>query len=189
MSQAQPVSILYTLDSQDLIKEVDGDWAKFAAANDGEAVESSSVIGKPLWPYIADTTLRELYRRLVAEARAGRPITFEYRCDAPCYRRLFEMRIRAGAEGAVTFTSRLLAEESRDPVALLDKNQPRSREFLRMCSWCQRVHAHDCWLPIEAALETLGLMLKPDLPRITHGICDSCREKMKSIVPDLGKLA
>jgi hypothetical protein len=55
---------------------------------------------------------------------------------------VFQMRISGGLGEEVEFASTLESEEARAAVSLLDCRQPRNEEFVRMCSWCQRVNAN-----------------------------------------------
>jgi len=50
----------------------------------------------------------------------------------------------------------------------------RTDELLKMCSWCNRLHCDQDWLPLEEAINYLGLFGSSHLPRITHGICPTC---------------
>ena len=78
--------------------------------------------------------------------------------------------------GALSYP--LQSEEEREAVSLLDCHQPRNQQFIRMCSWCQRVFANTRWLPVEAAVVALDLMSGPTVPAITHGICEDCNSKV-----------
>jgi hypothetical protein len=186
MSRKSPITLLYSLDARDRIIHVNDAWSKFAAENDGEAVKPELILGETIWSFISDSTLRELYRKLLGKARGGHPVTFDYRCDAPRFHRLFEMQIRGYQEGMVLFSSRLKSQRSRRAVALLELHQARSREYVRMCSWCQRVFTRGRWLPVETAIVELGLMLSPTLPGITHGICRECQEKVEAAIAETG---
>jgi hypothetical protein len=173
-----PISIRYRIDAQDRLYEVNEDWRVFAAENDPLRNERPGIMGRSLWSCIADPTVQELYRQMLKAARLGRLVRFKYRCDAPSFRRLFEMRIMGAKDGAVEFASDLLDEEARPPVSLLDVRQPRNSDFVRICSWCQRMAVGKTWLPIEEGVKALGPMEHDTLPGLTHGICEECRDKV-----------
>ena len=182
-------AIRYWIDADDRIVRVSDGWAKFAAENGGGSMESAAdILGQTLWSFISDTTLCNLYSEMVLLARKGRPIGFAFRCDAPCFRRVFQMRINAGPGDEVEFASTLEFEEAREAVALLDTRQPRNDQFVRMCSWCQRVQANGRWVSVEVAVVELGLMTGPTLPAITHGVCEECYGRMMGEISAL-KLA
>jgi hypothetical protein len=182
-------TIRYWIDAHDRVIRVNDEWEKFAEENDGGPVgPAAGIVGKELWSFIDDPTLCNLYREMVLLARKGRPVGFSFRCDAPCFRRVFRMRISAGTGGEVEFATTLESEEAREAVALLDCHQPRNEQFLLMCSWCQRVKANGRWMPAEAAVVELGLMAAATVPAMTHGICEECYAKMMDDVPEL-KLA
>jgi hypothetical protein len=140
------------------------------------------ILGRKLSSCFTDPTLRELYRQLVDLARQRRPVRFSYRCDAPAFRRLFEMRIQGGDQGGVEFASTPKWQEPRTAVPLLDCHQVRNRKLVRACSWCQRIATAGQWLPVEAAVEALGLMESATLPALTHGICEECHAGMLTVI-------
>lgn len=138
------------------------------------------VLGQSLWDHICDPTTVELYRQMVKRAREGHPVKFHYRCDAPDRRRLFRMTITTVAEGQIEFVSQLRREEVRPKVVLLDRlEQNRSEELVRICSWCEKAALPDGrWVPVEEAVETMGLMRHEHMPGLTHGICENCKVRM-----------
>lgn len=162
----------------DRITWVNGDWMRFAADNDGKTCESAQIVGKRLWPCIQDETIGELYRHLTDQARKGKQVRFNYRCDAPSFRRLFEMQIIGLENDGVEYCSTLLDEEPRTTVPLLDSLQPRNRDLVRVCSWCQRIAVDGQWVSVEDAVQALGLMEAKMVPGLTHGICKECETKM-----------
>lgn len=178
-------TIRYWIDSQDRIVRVNEEWQRFAEENDGSESLSGGCLGMSLWSFIGDATLSNIYRDMVNLARAGRPIRFAFRCDAPRFRRLFEMRILATAGDLVEFASTLKSEEEREAVPILDCRQARNSQFVRMCSWCQRIAVNDRWLPAEIAVERLGFMMAPTVPELTHGVCEACLSKMMNQVSEL----
>ncbi len=182
MSLTTP-TVRYWIDSQDNVVRVNEEWAKFAADNDGGTVAGAAeILGRPLWSFIEDASLRYLYQEMVILARKGSPISFTFRCDSPRFRRAFRMQITGEKGGVVEFASTLTSEEAREAVSLLDCHQPRNDQFIRMCSWCKRVEVDLVWTQVEAAVIKLGLMTAPTVPSITHGICDDCLgEAMGSI--------
>lgn len=175
MPAAKPLVLVYRIDAANRISHVNAAWSDFARSNHGEALLPEHVIGHNLLDSIADATVRELYVRMIRRARAGRPVRFHYRCDAPDRRRTFEMDIRLQADGGVEFVSTLLHEDPRPSVAVLEIGRPRDERLLRICSWCQRVALPDqTWVPVESAVETLHLLEAETFPRLTHGMCGSC---------------
>jgi hypothetical protein len=179
-SRDSSLVLTYRIDAGDRISYVNPAWTEFARANQGEAVLPEKVLGSSLLDATDDLTVRALYRTMIQHVRAGQPVRFHYRCDAPDRRRTFEMEIVPLADGEVEFVSTLLHEEPRPPVALLQKEARRDERLLRVCSWCQRVALPDnSWVPVEAAVEALHLLEAETFPRLTHGICDPCCGKLR----------
>jgi hypothetical protein len=38
------------------------------------------------------------------------------------------------------------------------------------------------WCEVETAITALGLFDEPELPQLTHSICDTCFESMSSVI-------
>ena len=178
-SKSTEQEIVYLIDRNDRLSEVGGSWTQFAQANDCDAVMPDRVLGRPLWDFITDTHVRELYRRMIQRARDRHPVQFDYRCDAPECRRLFRMTIHALEEGSVEFVTRLLWQEPRPRVDMLDQKVPASGPWVRVCSWCEKVSLpNGVWAPVEEAAEKLGFLAEEHVPRLTHGICPPCHSSM-----------
>src|SRR5262245_62130275 len=93
--------LVYWIDRRDVITEVGGAWLAFALANGAPELDSASVVGRRLWDFVGDPTTGQLYRGILARARAGRAARFPFRCDAPASRRLLEMAVTAEGGGGV----------------------------------------------------------------------------------------
>lgn len=176
--------INYRIDASDRIVAVNAAWSEFAAANAGQDSLPERVVGAELWSFINDDTINELYRRMVARARAGHTMRFRYRCDAPAERRHFEMKITAGVRSEVEFSSLMVSCEPRPAVGWLDRHAARGDDLVRMCGWCGRVALGDGqWVEIELAIEQHGAFQNLTPPRISHGICPECFQRMVRLLP------
>ncbi|MDP1580195.1 MAG: hypothetical protein Q8M02_07945 [Candidatus Didemnitutus sp.] len=176
---AQFVPISYRIDAADRIVWVNGEWAHFAQANDGGSVLPEIILGMKWEQAVSDPSVRQLYREILKRVRGGAAVSFDYRCDAPNRRRTFAMTVRPVAEGAVEFESLLIREEERPTVVLLEKGCARNDNLVIVCSWCQQVKvAATLWLPVEEAVAQLRLFEDEAMPRLSHGICVPCRDKM-----------
>ncbi|MBW7895700.1 MAG: PAS domain-containing protein [Opitutaceae bacterium] len=176
---AHALTLNYRIDADDRIIAVNDAWGEFAEANDGGEVVADKVIGRSLWDFVSGEGIAELYWQMIRRARAGHPVEFTYRCDAPEWRRLFRMTVRAHEHGVVEFRSVLEWEEPRPKVQLLDCHQTRDARWTRVCSWCQQVAvADEVWLPVEEAVARLDLLAAETMPQLTHGICPACRDGM-----------
>lgn len=172
-------SIIYRVDARDRIISVNEQWSQFASSNQGELVMPEHILGQELLGAVSDPSVRQLYREILKRVRGGAAVSFDYRCDAPDWRRTFAMTVRLLADGNVEFESTLLHEEARPTVALLSPGEKRNDTFLIVCSWCQRVKLSDnLWLPVEEAVRELRLLEAEQLPAISHGICRRCSETM-----------
>lgn len=169
--------VIYRIDADDRIVYVNAAWSLDPATG---LAGGQHVLGRRLWDCFADPSTQELYVHMVRRSRQGRVARVEYRCDTAELRRWFEMAIVAVGDGMVEFSSRLRRQEQRAPVALLATAQARDDRFVRMCSWCQRIAMPDGgWTIIEGAVRELGLLAQETLPRLTHGICEECADRLR----------
>lgn len=176
-------AIAYCIDAADRLVSFNAGWTAFAERNGGEDARPEKVVGRSLWDFVADPTVQELYRRMVARARQGRVVRFRYRCDAPSERRVFQMEIRRRPQGRVEFSSGLISSDPRPHVAWLDRPESPGTELVRMCSWCARVALPDGrWVAIEQAIEQHRALQRLVPPSITHGICQNCQAEMLQLL-------
>lgn len=174
-----PPSLIYRIDAANRITWVNAAWIEFARNNHGESVMPEHVLGQDLFASIADSALKQIYRTIIARVRAGAAVNFSYCCDAPDKRRVFNMEVRLFPGGGEEFISTLKHEEARPSVAILESGGVRSKEQIRVCSWCQKVAMPDGrWVPVEEAVAELRLMEALQLPAISHGICPPCHAGM-----------
>ncbi len=169
----------YGIDHQDLITHASENWDDFALGNKGDSSLRNKILNRPIWDFISDAETISLYKSLVEKVRKkGVTLDFPFRCDSPDKRRYMRMRIQPEADAHVLFQSIIEREEPRQPLTVLDSGIERDDRILRICGWCKSIKHDDRWLPIEEAVQKLGLMKQRVLPKLSHGICESCGEKI-----------
>lgn len=173
--------VVWQVDAHDRIVGVNEAYRQFAIANDAPDLAERTV-GRSLWDFITGDEVAHIYERLLASVRRrGKAIVVPYRCDAPHARRSLLMRITPFKDGMIVFRSVVQREESREAVPLLQPGAARCEEFLRMCSWCNKMYVQDHWREVEAAVRILGLLSRTELPLISHGMCPKCAESIMSM--------
>jgi hypothetical protein len=167
---------VWTIDDADKIVHVNDDWLTFARENGAPQLGAALVLDQPLWRFIYGQETVYLYQQILAKLRAGRrPIIFPFRCDAPDCRRFLEMKLSLLAGSAVQFQTSILRQEFRQPLDFLGASRDKSKEFLKVCSWCNKIYIPDRgWGEPEDAIGALDLFGHRSMPRMTHTICDSC---------------
>ncbi len=188
LSQQQDThEFIHTIDNKGRICFVNHAWINFAAEN-GWSVSTEEIIGSNLMANIVDPETRHIYNLLINRAREeGQNARFDYRCDSPDCHRLMEMRIYHNQDSdEVEFRSRIISSVKREPIALIDPtHKHRSDEILKMCSWCKSVWDENTWIELERAVKQLGIMTDQVLPRISHGICNECSNRMTRMIENL----
>ncbi len=172
-----PRTFVYRVDAQDRIIYANAAWRAFAKRN-GASRLCEEVIGSSLWAHLHGKEVRDLYRLLVDRVRQDRRTrTFPFRCDSPTIRREMEMSICALRGRAVEFRCRLVCEQPRDYVSILDDNARRSRQWIVVCAWCRKVKSPK-WVDLAEAI-TLSRLFNHGLPpQISHGICQGCKRRV-----------
>lgn len=171
--------INYKIGDDDRIVFVNDDWSRFALENDAPELVRENVLGRTLWDFIGCDTTLELYKKLVAKARSGASVSFEFRCDAPDARRLLKMNVKALEKNEVLFETRPLLVEERARQNVFLKSFPRSKDCLIVCSWCNKIEtSNENWQEVESAVSHLELFRANTLPHLSHGICLPCYEKV-----------
>ena len=180
--------VIYTIDADDRIIEVNDGWVVFARNNAGDELAPARVAGRKLWDFVTDATTVSLYRAMCQRLRlGGPPIRFQFRCDAPSIRRLLSMEMASPDRVTIQFTVRPVSEQARTPVPVVAQTSAvAAGPLISMCSWCKRVRIPDgTWVEIEQALDTFGLFQEfSDLPALTHGICESCERALARDLED-----
>lgn len=171
------MEISYRIDRDNRLVEVGGDWDTFALENETPAMLRDAVLGRSLLDFVAGTETRHLHEVLLARARSGIPLRrMPFRCDSPDLRRFMEMDIASPDGAAVEYRCRLLRVESRASLRITPAGNGST---MRMCSWCKKVHlTRDLWVEVEEAVARFGLLENDVPPQVTHGICNTCLEKL-----------
>lgn len=170
-------NFFYEINEEDLIVKLSDNWLEFARENGAEkSCHPNRVLNRPIWKFIEGAETRFFYEIILRNVRAGnRTVTFPFRCDAPHKRRYLEMTIYPAPDHHVGFTCRIIREEFRESVKLLEPRVSRSQEFLTICSVCKKIRYSDnSWAEAEEAVLELKLFDKKLMPQLTHGICGGC---------------
>jgi hypothetical protein len=167
---------IYRVDPEDRIVFANEHWYDFADENGASRLGSDAVVGRSLDEFLCDPETRHLMGVLIGKVReTARPVSFRFRCDAPDRRRYMRSDIVPHDGQMVELRSRILRQEFREPVHLLEQSVKRGSRLIRMCGWCKRVALpDDHWVEVEEAIRALKLFEDPLLPEITHGMCAEC---------------
>ncbi len=174
-------TIIYRIDNNNIIDRLSDNWQICSEENfGGDICKPINVIGSPLLDFITGLETRYLYKIILRRVRDRmRSSTFGYRCDSPEKRRFLDLSIIPLKHNAVDFWSRVVRTESREPVVLLKNDIERSDEFVRICSMCKKISISDTeWAEVESAITKLRLFEKERMPELTHGLCQSCYDKI-----------
>lgn len=168
----------YSIDGNDVIVSLGDEWLRFARENGARELSRESVIGHGLWEYIAGDTTRELYEVIFRRVRdQGRMLVLPFRCDSPDRFRFMQLAVEPGEGSGLRLGGRLLREQARPHVKLLDRLVTRSSEPLPICSVCLRVQVlGTTWMEADEAAERLDLFGAPELPALDYRVCADCVE-------------
>ncbi|MCX8156804.1 MAG: hypothetical protein N3J91_10220 [Verrucomicrobiae bacterium] len=180
---------VHQIEADDTLSWVNEAWLQFARDNQAPHLTLETVLGRPLWDFIHEATIRQFYQIIVRRVRmAARAITLPYRCDSPDKRRFMRMEIHPLGGGRIQFRNWILREEVRPALELLAARAPDPSRLVVMCSWCKRVR-NDLtaqWQEPEVAVAQMRLFNCAIPPRITHGVCPECSKVLEEEIERIG---
>ena len=147
--------VIYRIDRNDAIVYVNDRWTTFALANDAAELAAAAVIGRSLWDFVCDSTTGTIYRDILVRVRAGRQVTFPFRCDSSSSRRSMRMTVVPAGAGQVQFESEILETDPAAEGLLWNRHATRGDDMVTVCSWCKQVKVGGGWAEIEDAVAAL----------------------------------
>lgn len=165
-------SVIYRIDAEDRITEVNDEWCRFAEANGGDP-DPASVLGRPLWNFILDEGNRSIYRNMVRTVRQRvAPLLIPFRCDSPTEERHMTMTLAPGYLSEVVFICALQYAFDVPPErAAAPKDE---RTTMVECDGCHRIRTErgwrDCWEVIVAK----DIEIDDRAIAVLHTRCPSC---------------
>lgn len=176
----------YAIDGNNVIVSLGEDWLRFARENGAPELSRESVIGHCLWEYVAGEATRQLYEVMFRRVRdEGRMLVLPFRCDSPERFRFMQLAIESGEGRELRLSGRLLREQVRPLLKLLDRLVVRSSDPLAICSVCLRVQIlGTTWVEAEEAVERLDLFASSELPPLDYRVCGNCVVLARGLKPD-----
>jgi hypothetical protein len=95
-------------------------------------------------------------------------------------RRLYTLPIRERRNAMMPH----LHLECGDPLQMVNNNLRRTEDYISVCGWCGKILVGNDWLGVGEAIGKLQLLDLSLLPRLTHGLCCSCRVDMEKEIED-----
>ncbi|MDA3863785.1 MAG: hypothetical protein PF689_07965 [Deltaproteobacteria bacterium] len=178
---SKKASYFYHLDRDNKLCWLGDNWNKFAIENKGgEKVLAENLKGKSLWSQIKDDETRQIYLDLVNKVRkTGNSLRVKAYCDTPALKRELKIIISPLPEDGIRFESIFIKLTPRKRLAILDKDVPRSENFIKICSFCKDIKIKENqWKTTEKAVDHLDLFNQKILPQLTHSICPSCYKNL-----------
>lgn len=177
----------YCIAADNRIAWVSEEWLEFARQNQAPELTREHVVGRPLFSFVSGAETEYLYYMLLDRVRSLREtVSVSFRCDSPLLRRFMTLRVSPLAKERVQFDGLLVRAEPRQAVSLLDAAAARALGALTICGWCKKVQVDDEWLEVEVAVERLDLFGASQVPRLSHGVCDSCGGDVRRLAEGAG---
>lgn len=167
--------VRYWLDAFDRVAAFDREWLRFAAENGASELTEENVLGRSIYSFISDESVRHLWMLLLRRARQGVVVQVPIRCDSPEYRRNVEILVTMDGPDLLLITTNTTSAVRRREVGLLRRADSREDSSVRICSWCKRIEvAGRGWCEIEEADELLRSLSGAPLPALVQGSCTDC---------------
>ncbi|MCD0461594.1 PAS domain-containing protein [Roseiconus lacunae] len=176
--------VTYAIDADDRLTDLNEQWAEFANLNDaGQSLHPESVLGKPIWDYVRDRGLQNIYRKLIERVRKTQErIDFAFRCDSPLFRRYMRMTIEGRVDGHVLFISR-----TESIVKRSEREQRLAHAFqgsftIRQCSMCNLFQLKNgVWVEADQLVQRSDALTNDQTAMIIWAICPQCRKQMSNV--------
>jgi hypothetical protein len=191
----------YWLDSKNIIRKVDRNSdIRILSDNWTLRTSTNTIIGKPLFEFIANDITRMFVAALIDSVRLfPRTLTKPYRSDSPHAKRFMQMIVHPDVDGLIKVTHELIRSEplaqkilfkivqssnSRVPGDLLsmNKNQFERPYKLIRCSLCNCLQDpnNEHWQDVEH-LQSTAQVLEQPVP-VIYGVCPSCSASINNIL-------
>ena len=133
--------------------------------------------GKSVFEQFGDAETRMIYAKIYERVRSSlQPVHFQIHCDALDVIRILEARILPLANKHLEVGFRVLKEQTRDPFVILDQCG-FAQQFITMCSYCGDIKDFvGEWQALEREISNTDLFCAQNLPKISHGMCPSCKK-------------
>ncbi len=174
--------IEYKIDENNNIIYVNEEWDCFALENNGEEIVSDKIIGRNLFDFVENITVKHIYLHLLDKVRKGNKILIDYRCDSPTYKRFLQLTIKPEDNSIIRFISREKEILPQNYLRILDSKSIRSKKFIPMCLWCKKIKVEDEWEELEQAINKYDLLNQLEVPSLTHTICEECYQQLNTIM-------
>jgi hypothetical protein len=178
----------YVIDEEDRIVSVSDNWTEFALENNaGEGVIPPDVIGRSLFDYIPDEDTKGVYKIILDSIRETRSrLKIPINCDSPDLRRKIDIDIKWRADNGIEFISRIVNMEKRDPVNILDPTFKRSKQHLRICSFCKKIEVEiDRFMETEKAIKYLDIFKSDVFPELHQVVCMDCVQRVSDSIQEM----
>ena len=175
MTAQENKTFIYRINSDNKITDVSSSWDVFARENGTPELCEENVKGQPLLDFFSGMEVKHLYKIMFDKIRnTKQSIELPFRCDSSKVRRYMNMKMSYLDPKAIEFETRILREELRSEIELLNTDTKYGEELIVICSWCKCMKTPGGWQEVEDAINEMELFDQAGFPMITHGICDKC---------------
>lgn len=173
----------YTLDAQNRIIATGPNWDMFALENGGAMACSAQVLQRNVLDFVTGGEVKMLFGNLLKSVREHqRTMRVPFRCDAPTRRRFMMLSVSPEEQQRLTVRTQLAQAIDRPASDTLPEGL-EARKVIQLCAWCNRIKQGEEWLDLEQGISHFGLFCQPDVPPLTHGICEDCVRMLEAEMP------
>gem|GEM_PF-779485 len=170
--ELEETNVVFVLDKDNNILEVNETWDTFAQENDGQGLTRPEVVNRNLFDFIHGDSTRMFVQVLLDYARIlQNTLERDYRCDSDHLKRYMKMVIKPQPDGKIQLENVTVRVEKMVRRVPFRPASPGQHSHLR-CSMCNNLKIRDQWMDPEEALR-LGEVDSLDNP-VTYTVCPSC---------------
>jgi hypothetical protein len=123
--------VRYWLDAFDRVAAFDQEWPDFASADGAADLTEEHVLGRSVYSFISDESVRHGWELLLRRARPGVVVQVPIRCDSPEFRRTVEILVTMDGPDRLLITTDTVSSFRRPAVGLLRSSEPRAESSVR----------------------------------------------------------
>jgi len=171
---------IYRIDETNHITYVNKSWETFAKENNGlPSCGFQAIKGHSIWEYFSDEETEMIYQNIFTKARTSKKtIEFNIHCDSIKLIRVLKTQVIPLLENHLELRFELVDETIRDTFEMI-KFAQSTENIISMCSYCGDLKdAQGNWKPLETEVTNQDLFQHSVLPKISHGICLSCKHDL-----------
>lgn len=162
------MAVVYLLNPENLIIEINQEWDMFASENEGLNISKDDVVGRSILDFVSGKTTKQYWAEMFDRVRLAKaPVDLDYRCDSPSVMRWMGMKLQSLNNGDLRISNETYAIKNRPHPIHFELATQRGKDTFIRCSVCNKLKHKGAWI------EPDDLAAKHQISKfiVTYGVC------------------